>query len=267
MNYFTGKSDKRHWNVEAPYYPGTWHGTSWSSPEWSYPVNAGLCVSCHALVLQSLSWLPLWVPRERLFTASANSQTYDMHRFYKMLRQVQILIFLSQDRFVLILKCCAFALFVNAISGAEVSKALSPSVSRQSKSVMGAWLEILQSTRFWIIQICWERSRLFLTIRDLSQISKLGTISTFGMAHTLFSVLPDRIFQETLLTSLLHTKTWILPCVWVALWGCQGDGYSSLIFHVAPGPCSAEASASWQNFPRDHCNVGFRAPCTLSFPS
>lgn len=166
MSYFTGKSDKRHWKVEAPCYPGTWHSSWWSFPEWSYPVNAGLCVSCSALILQSLSWLPLWVPRERLFTASASSQICDMHWFHKMLWQVQILILLSQDKFVLILKCCALALFVNAISGAEVSKALLPSVSRQSKSVMGAWLEILQSTRFWIIQIHWERSRLYLTIRS-----------------------------------------------------------------------------------------------------
>lgn len=88
MSYFTGKSDKRHWKVEAPCYPGTWHGSSWSFREWSYPVNAGLCVSCPALILQSLSWLPLWVPRARLFTASASSQIYDMHWFYKMLRQV-----------------------------------------------------------------------------------------------------------------------------------------------------------------------------------
>lgn len=59
----------------------------------------------------------------------------------------------------------------------------------------------------------------------------------------------------------MHTKTWILPCVWFARWGCQGDGYSSLIFHVAPGPCVAGASASWQWFPGDPSSVGFRAPC------
>lgn len=47
---------------------------------------------------------------------------------------------------------------------------------------------------------------------------------------------------------------------------CQGDGFISLIFHLAPGPCTAEASASWQCFPREPCSLGCRAPCTLSSP-
>lgn len=118
MSYFTGKSGmKRHWKVEAPCYSGAWHGSSWSFPEWSYPENAGLYVSCPGLILQSLSWLPLWVPREVLLVASESSWIYHMYWFYKMLLQVRILILLLiQDKFVLILKCWAFELFGNIIS-------------------------------------------------------------------------------------------------------------------------------------------------------
>lgn len=102
MSYFTGKSGaKRHWKVEAPCYSGAWHGSSWSFPEWSYPENAGLYVSCPGLILQSLSWLALWVPREVLLVASESSRIYHMYWFYKMLLQVQILILLLiQDKFV-----------------------------------------------------------------------------------------------------------------------------------------------------------------------
>lgn len=120
-----------------------------------------------------------------------------MHWFYKMLWEVQILILLLiQGQVVLInykalciytLRECSKCWITN---GGEVCKVLLPSVSRQSKSLMCAWLGIIQSTRFSESYKSAEKQgfenlcKLLLLhtsdhLRDLSQMSKYYTIFTF----------------------------------------------------------------------------------------
>ena len=174
-----------------------------------------------------------------------------------MLWQVQILsLFLIQGQAVLVIKHCTFTIHESNecwITNCEVWKALLPFLSRQCKSSICAWLGTIQSTRISESYRSVEKKGfeslsklLFLfflatisCLIHLSQIPKYYTIFTFiwplhcSMDWQIKSL--RKWDKQTLIFSSMYTKTWIPLFIQYTVWGCQGDGYSSLIFCIAPG--------------------------------
>lgn len=141
-----------------------------------------------------------------------------MHWFYKMLWEVQILILLLIQGQVVLINYKALCIYTRhecskcwITNGGEVCKVLLPSVSRQSKSLMCAWLGIinpldsLNHTNLLRNKVSRAYASFFYcTHQIISEISvkclNIIPFSRFGMAFTLFNVLTDK---------LLH---WSSPC-------------------------------------------------------